>query len=141
MAQGPVSAKLNYLKRLPLYKTEKPFQLFLAADHDAPDRRQHNLEFEGQDTDIADIRPRLPKFTLDEHGFQIVRAPTSLSPACFQDKHVVETDYFDQVLELLKGIPGGYDKVFLFDWRVVDSPVSWFSSRVSFPSSSCHFST
>lgn len=126
MAQGTVVAKLNYLKRLPLYQTEKPFQLFLPVDQNASDRRQSNLEFEGQETVIVDIRPRLTKFTLDEHGFQILRAPTSLSPASFQNRQVVESQYFNEVVEILKRIPDGYDQIFLFDWRVVDSLLNLF---------------
>lgn len=119
MAHGTVTATLNYLKRLPLYQTEKPFQLFLPAQHHATDQRLSNLEFEGRETRIVDIRPKLSTFDLDEHGFQILHAPTKLAPTCFQDPKIVESLYFDEVVNILKKLPGGYDRVFLFDWRVV----------------------
>ncbi len=113
---GTVTAEINYLKRLPLYQREKPFQLFFPVDPDAPDQRSTNVEFEARPQTFVDIRKDLGKFTLDEHGFAIRTWPSSF--ASFEDRTMVESLYFAEVLEVLKTIEGGYDRVFFFDWRV-----------------------
>ena len=118
MASGIVTAEIQYLKRLPLYTKEKPFQLFVPVATDAVDTRSTNLEFEAKEQTFEDVRGREEIFSLDEHGFQFGVHPTKLGPELFGDRDAVETRYFDEVKEILRDIEGGYDEVFLFDWRV-----------------------
>ncbi|KAK3368629.1 methyltransferase CmcJ [Podospora didyma] len=121
MACGTVTAELQYLKRLPLYQKEKPFQLFVPVDEDATDPRTTNIEFETKEQTFVDIRDRLSEFSLDSHGFQVNVHPTGLDLASFANRETVETKYFAEVEQILKTIEGGYDKVFIFDWRVRNS--------------------
>ena len=118
MSCGTVTAKLQYLKRLPLYQKEKPFQLFVPVDEDAADPRSTNIEFETKEQTFVDIRDRLSEYSLDSHGFQVGVHPTALDLASFGNRDMVESQYFAEVEEILKTIDGGYDKVFIFDWRV-----------------------
>lgn len=118
MACGTVKAELQYLKRLPLYKLEKPFQLFVPVDPDAADQRSTNIEFEAQEQTFEDVRGREDEFSLGSHGFEFAVQPTSLSIRDFSDRGIVESRYFREVEEILRNIDGGYDQVFFFDWRV-----------------------
>ena len=115
MVSETVTAEIQYLKRLPLYRKEKPFQLFVPV---AADTRSTNLEFEAKEHTFEDVRGREDIFSLDEHGFQFGVHPTKLDPELFGDRDAVETRYFDEVKEILREIEGGYDEIFLFDWRV-----------------------
>lgn len=118
MSSGTVTAEVLYLKKLPLYTKEKPFQLFVPPAADAVDKRADNLEFEAKEQTFVDIRGREDEFSLDTHGFQTGVYPTRLDSDMFGDRETVETRYFDEVREILKDVEGGYDEVFLFDWRV-----------------------
>jgi len=120
---GDIRAEIQYLKRLPLYNQEKPFQLFVPIDPNAEDTRSTNLEFEAREQVFEDIRGRETMFSLDHDGFQIKTHPTALSLAHFQDRQTVETKYFNEIKQILQGIEGGYDEVFLFDWRVRVLPI------------------
>ncbi|KAH8682291.1 methyltransferase CmcJ [Xylariales sp. PMI_506] len=118
MACGTVKSEVNYLKRLPLYQSEKPFQLFIPIEKDAPDQRTSNLEFEPRECTFRDIRDSLQDYSLDTHGFQVEECPTNLDFPSFQDRAIVESRYFSEVEQILKRIQGGFDRVFIFDWRL-----------------------
>jgi hypothetical protein len=118
MACGTVKAEIQYLKRLSLYTKEKPFQLFVPVDRDATDTRTTNLEFESREQVFEDIRGKAATCTLDNDGFRVVEYPTALNPEQFRDRETVESDYFDDVKDILRDIENGYDEVFIFDWRV-----------------------
>ena len=122
MACGTVNSQVNYLKKLPLYQNEKPFQLFIPVDADAPDQRTTNLEFESKECTFSDIRDSVHSYSLDTDGFQVLQFPTQVDPPSFQDRSIVESRYFSEVKDILRNIEGGYDRVFIFDWRV-DHPL------------------
>jgi len=92
--------------------------MFVPVAADAVDTRSTNLEFEAKEQIFEDIRGREDDFSLDSHGFQTGAYPTRLDSDMFGDKETVETQYFDEVREILRDVEGGYDEVFLFDWRV-----------------------
>ncbi|KXJ88484.1 hypothetical protein Micbo1qcDRAFT_17472 [Microdochium bolleyi] len=121
MACGTVQARVDYLKRLPLYQVEKPFQLFIPIEPDAKDQRPSNLEFESKEVTFHDVRDQLSDCRLDSHGFQLLRHPTGLPSASFENRGLVESVYFDEVRDILKTVDGGYDKIFIFDWRLRDA--------------------
>lgn len=118
MACGTVDSHVNYLKKLPLYQKEKPFQLFVPIDPDATNQRASNLEFEPKERTFFDIRDRIHDCSLDTNGFQLREFPTKLDLPSFRDRGVVESSYFPEIEQILKHIEGGYDRVFIFDWRV-----------------------
>lgn len=118
MSRGTVIAQVQYLKRLPLYEKEKPFQLFIPIDKTSEEQRSSNLEFEPRSQTFVDIRNVISDFSLDSHGFQVVRYPTKLATESFLNRSLVESRCLTEVEDILKIIDGGYDKVFIFDWRV-----------------------
>lgn len=122
VACGTVNSQVDYLKRLPLYENEKPFQLFIPIDEEALDQRTSNLEFESKECTFIDIRDRAFDCSLDVHGFQFHQFPTKLEWSTFKNRALVESQYFLEVEQLLKNIESGYDRLFIFDWRVVSRP-------------------
>jgi hypothetical protein len=66
----PTIAKIGFLKRLPLYQTERPFRILDDSVKSATDMRFTNLEFEMIPTTFEDLRQcNLHSFTLDDPGF------------------------------------------------------------------------
>ncbi|KAI1845652.1 hypothetical protein JX265_005342 [Neoarthrinium moseri] len=121
MACGTVKSQVSYLKRLPLYQKEKPFQLFIPIDKEALDQRTTNLDFETKERTFVDVRDTAYSCSLDVDGFQLQSYPTKLDLPSFLDRSIVESQYFSEVEEILKNIEGGYDKLFIFDWRIRSS--------------------
>ncbi|KAF4912271.1 Aspirochlorine biosynthesis protein N [Colletotrichum fructicola] len=121
MACGVVEAEVDYLKRLPLYQTEKPFQLFVPIDEQDPDARSTNLVFEKKKQTFIDIRERVGEFSLDSHGFQVETAPSELDPQSFEDQQLIKTQYLPEIEKLFKSLGSNSDKVFIFDWRLRDA--------------------
>src|SRR5947208_151717 len=69
-----VVADIEYLKDLPLYKTEKPYLCLLPPrdDFDPDTERVDNLEFElHRNITVTDIRDTIDKYTLEVCGFQV----------------------------------------------------------------------
>jgi hypothetical protein len=124
MATGTVKAPVNYMKKLPLHEYEKPFQILMPIPPDAEDQRIANVEFEPREQTFTDIRGNTDEFSLDENGFEIRRAPTLLQYNEAADQDVIKHKYLPEVEQILKDhLPGGYDRVEFFDWRVRDSRV------------------
>ena len=121
MLDETTQARLRYLKRLELYKTEKPFQVFFDIPEDEVDQRLHNLDFEDKSCRIQDIRPHLRDYTLDEHAFAVRHQDLSLEPHLFVNREIVESRYLPTIEQLLRKEDPSIERVFFFDWRVSSS--------------------
>jgi hypothetical protein len=69
-----VKASIEYLQKLPLYETEKPYYALLAPKegYDPDAKRLDNLEYEvHDDVTITDMRGLQP--TLGDFGFEVLR--------------------------------------------------------------------
>lgn len=77
-----VTSTLEYLQKLPLYETEKPYWCFLPP-HDGfdPDtQRVNNLEFEEHaGIEIKDIRDAEGLIDINTHGFQVSKHKSKFS--------------------------------------------------------------
>ncbi|KAJ0276286.1 hypothetical protein COL940_008358 [Colletotrichum noveboracense] len=102
MACGTVDAELDYLRRLPLYQQEKPFQLFVPIHERDQDARSTNLEFEKRTQTFVDIRDQVNDFSLDSHGFQVETSPSRLNAQSFGDQSLIKNEYLPEVENLLK---------------------------------------
>lgn len=113
-------AKVQFLKWIDLYLTEKPFQIFFEIPYEIEDQRQTNLVFKEKDIAIQNIRGREEQSQLDKHGFIIRRF--SKGAACLAsgklDENTVQFSYFPAVQELLKTEVEDVDRAFLLDRRV-----------------------
>ncbi|KAI0406995.1 methyltransferase CmcJ [Xylaria palmicola] len=131
MVSGTVTAAVNYIKKLPIYEKEKPFQILIPIPPDAEDPRTSNIEFEEREQIFNDIRGQAEQFNLDDHGFQIVHAPTALHPFDAANQDFIKTRYLPEVEEILrKHVPGGFDRVLFFDWRVRDAAMLQETSEI-----------
>lgn len=107
----------EYFKWKELYKEEKPYEVFIQIPDHIEHSRRTNLTFERvAEQTVQDIRGEEFKFTLDQNGFQYLKAPTSFT--AFKDRTAVERVYQRECEELLKKHVDSVDRVFFFNWRV-----------------------
>lgn len=112
-----IRTRIDFLKDLPLYKTEKPFMVLLPANKglDPDAYRTENLEFEKlEDVPIFDIRGHESEFLLDTSGFQLVRHDSqylNILDRCDVENYRHETEEFLQATL-------GAEKVICWDVRV-----------------------
>ena len=107
-------ARLAFLKWVPLYENQKPFQVFTSLPLGAPST---NLVFEDEEElDIRDMRGQEHNFKLDEHAFQLCKADKHFT--AFNDAAQIEEVYLPAVRMLIEEQVQGADKVVFFDWRV-----------------------
>jgi hypothetical protein len=111
-----VTAPVHFIKWLPLYEREKPFNIFINLPEDAKDTRTNNLEFDIKDTTFHDVRGEESDFTLDDHGFAFLKYQHDFKN--FDNREAVESEYLPQIEKMVKEKIPGADRVALFDWRV-----------------------
>jgi hypothetical protein len=114
------TTSLQFIKWNEVYKTEKPYQIFIDLPPSTP---RTNVVFESRDVVFRDIRGSEETFDLDTHGFMMrnVGEVEGLN----EDPTTVfmEQVYLPSVEELLKREVEGADRVKIFDWRVgLDDP-------------------
>ncbi|KAK4043312.1 methyltransferase CmcJ [Parachaetomium inaequale] len=118
----PVKSQISYIRKLPIYEKEKPFQILFDIPPGVGDQRRTNIEFESREQSFTNIRDRLANFTLDKNGFEICSGPLTWSSGELADQQVIQDTYLPEVERILKrNVTGGFDKVFFFDWRLRDS--------------------
>jgi hypothetical protein len=115
---GTLTATLQFIKRLDLYETEKPFQLFIPIPDSVEDKRPDNLEFEDKEQTIHDMREETEEFTLDDHGFTFLRHRPSWMPCSTSSREQIEKSYLPDVDKLIREQVDNVDEIFFFDWRV-----------------------
>lgn len=107
-------ARLAFLKWIPLYEKQKPFQVFTSLPLGVPST---NLVFEEEvELDIQDMRGQEHRFKLDEHAFQLCKADMHFT--AFNDAAQIEEVYLPAVRTLIEEHIQGADKIVFFDWRV-----------------------
>ena len=69
------------MQDLELYETEKPYWAYLPPHEgfDPDEQRTDNLEFEGHEVTITDIRGLQDQVSLDTYGFQVLSQDTAVS--------------------------------------------------------------
>lgn len=107
-------ARLAFLKWIPLYEKQKPFQVFTSLPLGVPST---NLVFEEEvELDIQDLRGQEHRFNLDEHAFQLCKADMHFT--AFNDAAQIEKVYLPVVRTLIEEHVQGADNIVFFDWRV-----------------------
>lgn len=106
--------KLHYLKNDPLYDSVKPLQVtpnFQDAEH------KTNILLEpGPEETLTDVRGREHEFTLDDHGFTYVNAPTNFKDWSSQPQ--IAKEYLPEMEQLLQREVDGCDEVVFYDARI-----------------------
>ena len=109
-------ASIKFLRWLPLYEREKPFNIFIDVPDDATDKRTNNLVFEDCLTAIQDVRGQEDFFRLDKNGFMFLTYDIDFD--AFENRRLVEENYLPEVERLIHRNVEGVDKIHIFDWRV-----------------------
>ncbi|PVH88887.1 methyltransferase CmcJ [Cadophora sp. DSE1049] len=118
MSSGDVTALLNYLQKLELYKHEKPFEILMDIPEDAKDQRHFNTKFEAREHIVRDMRISSEDFNLDKNGFTVHKFPSCLDTQGTVDRKRVEEQYLPEVEKLIRDNVIGVDQVFFFEWRL-----------------------
>ncbi|KAK1052818.1 hypothetical protein LTR74_016430 [Friedmanniomyces endolithicus] len=113
-----VDVQLTYLKDNPLYKTVKPLQV---TPNFADTAHKTNVQLEpGQLETLHDVRDiggkPLGDFTLDNHGFKYVNAPTAFKDWDSQPK--IAQAYLPELEALLRREIDGCDEILFYDARI-----------------------
>ena len=112
------SSSIKFLKWQTLYEKERPFQIFTDIPEAAADQRLTNLVYEDIKQTFHNIRGRETCFHLDDHGFTYRRHQIDFED--FESRKAVEAEYLPQIEKLFKKCVDEVDKVFIFDWRVIN---------------------
>ena len=118
MSSGDVTAALSYLRKLELYKHEKPFEMLMDIPKDAADQRYFNTKFEAREHVIRDMRNSDEDFTLDKNGFTVRNFRSCVDSGGVIDRKLVEDHYLPEVEKLIRDNVEGVDQLFFFEWRV-----------------------
>ena len=123
---GPIHASLNHLANIPLWKQEKPFELWTEAIPHGLNRRT-NVQFESiGGVLIKDVRdlPEHAKPKLDREGFEYLHHPFPVLKLRDveninedENKRAAMTEYISAMATLLRDHFKGR-KAICYDWRV-----------------------
>lgn len=112
-----VSVSINFLKRLELYKMEKPFRMYVGQPSGYPDARITNVETAPKEgIPVTDVRGGEGLYDLESHGFKFIEHGQSFSS--FGDVQAVEQQYLPEVEDIIRDNVPGAERVIAFDWRV-----------------------
>ena len=118
------TGQLQYLNRLELYRTEKPYEIsVLPVNVQKPGARRTNLSFKSYPVELRDFSSQRQNHTTDTQGFELDSFPTSLSPENFKNLSDIESRYHAEACSFLKQKYGAI-KVFVFDTTVCQAPNS-----------------
>ncbi|MFO1061892.1 MAG: CmcJ/NvfI family oxidoreductase [Dongiaceae bacterium] len=102
---GAIEAEFNYLKPMP----QRPRYY---AENPPPGTPRSNATSETHRLPVRDIRASASAFSLDEHGFAVVRQASALGD--FKDEAEIRDIYYPEVEALVRSVTGA-DRVFIFD--------------------------
>jgi hypothetical protein len=100
-----IEAELNYLA--PMAERPRYYAYELR-----PDEPESNMTAEPHRLAIRDVRPAMASFSLDVHGFAVVRRPSAVRD--FADEDEIRRVYYPESEALVKAVTGA-DRVFIFD--------------------------
>ena len=102
---------IGFIASIPQWEREKPFVLSWPLPRN---QTRSNCFYEAHDLQIADVRGREDKFSLDVQGFAFAKMPASDTT---RNKEAIETEYLSLVETWLKQFLGA-EKVVAFDYTV-----------------------
>ncbi|KAF2175459.1 hypothetical protein K469DRAFT_647092 [Zopfia rhizophila CBS 207.26] len=123
------TATIKFLKWIPLYEEERPFQIFLELPPEAPDQRKTNLTWDEKDITVTDFRDNAADFQLDTHGFA-TRKLEGFSE--LENDKDINARYIPEVKRMLETELGDVGTVFVFDWRLRSSRPSLTAEKINF---------
>jgi hypothetical protein len=113
--QHAETSSLQFIKWADLYRTEKPYQIFIDLPPSTP---RTNVDFEAKNVFFRDIRGNETSFELDTHGFMVLPVEEIQGLEEDPSREFIEKVYLPTVEKLVKRELDGADMVKIFDWRV-----------------------
>ncbi|KAF3089630.1 hypothetical protein TWF569_005570 [Orbilia oligospora] len=105
VGNNSTQASVLYLKRLDLYRTQKPYEiLFSIKDLNATEAQQTNCELEPHVIQALDAEYTRSNFSITKNGFQFANFPTKMKPTDFNDEKMIKEIYYREVKECLQQI-------------------------------------
>ncbi|KAF2440058.1 hypothetical protein P171DRAFT_489834 [Karstenula rhodostoma CBS 690.94] len=123
------TASINFLRRDPLYATEKPFQVFTGDDIATQGQRNTNLLWEERNVQVEDFRDEGDYFDIDNHGFT---SRTIEGFSRLDSTTEIELSYIPTIQDLIRNEIADAGTVFVYDWRIRDSSTYYPEGRVNF---------
>ncbi|KAK3988948.1 hypothetical protein QBC44DRAFT_397215 [Cladorrhinum sp. PSN332] len=110
------TARCTFLRPLDLYKTAKPYWLFIGKPDHARDIETTNVETEIREVNVSDVRGREDGFVLDEHGFQFIKHDIAFQ--AFDDQARIVSEYLPRVERVIKDCIPHVTRTLVYDWRL-----------------------
>ncbi|KAI9154909.1 Scytalone dehydratase-like protein Arp1 [Paramyrothecium foliicola] len=98
-----VYAELTFLRRSPLWDHEKPYRMRYMPVEDVP---KTNFLLDTFSVSLCDVRPYIPRLSLDHNGFEVHRLESRLEYNDFFDYDKVRSIYIKEVQDLVKQVCG-----------------------------------
>lgn len=116
-------ASASFLSDLPLYRSEKPFEIIGFGNHEVPPELRSNMvEIQENSMEVADARDDIGAHRLDTSGFiwlycpsQYINDSRSFEAAGRDDTMVM--NYLEETATAVQHEMGA-NRVVVFDWRV-----------------------
>ncbi|TAQ88908.1 hypothetical protein B7494_g2748 [Chlorociboria aeruginascens] len=99
-AHEQLQASIYYLRRLELYKLEKPYMLTFDPSGLGGERTNH--DFIRTTVKLHNAQSCRENFNLDVHGFAIREWPTGLDSSDFDDDEIIKQKYYPEIISRLK---------------------------------------
>ncbi|XXH04595.1 hypothetical protein Hte_011012 [Hypoxylon texense] len=97
MESAVVIGSLNFMKRLELYKTTKPYSIAIEIESWTGDVPRSNFQQDCVDVTIRDIRGREGQFTFEKNGFALLDFSSSMTYEDFEDTAKLENVYAQEL--------------------------------------------
>jgi hypothetical protein len=111
-----VLADIEYLSRLDLYRTEKPYMTTFKI----PDSvgRSTNHKYTTHKAWIQDAKSNREAFSLDIHGFEFRDWATKFQNADFEDEDTITSSYYSELLDQMERAFPHAQKIFILSHLV-----------------------
>lgn len=106
----------QYLRRLDLYKVEKPYQTTFNTE--AFGCHETNLEYVESNVIFEDVQDVRDNFHLDIHGFEFHRWPTGLTDSEFDSDSAIVERYYTEILSYVSKARPSVTKIHIVDHLV-----------------------
>lgn len=97
MEANAVVGRFNFIKRLGLYKTIKPYSIAIEIESWSGNVPRSNFQQDSVDVSVEDIRGREDQFTFDQNGFALLEFNSSMMYEDFEDTRKLEDLYAQEL--------------------------------------------
>jgi hypothetical protein len=115
----PIQTTLEYIRYLPKYENERPYQIFVddvqVSKYQPDDPRLNTVELQEKPTKIYDLRT-LEDLTMNKYGFQAL--PCNFTPFSLANVTLPDVEVYQDETEKMLSECFGAELVISYDYRV-----------------------